>query len=126
MKYINIIFGILFILSAALQYNDPDPYLWIPIYLFPAVLCFQAARGIFYPRLYIFTIVILGIYALYLLLEPTGVISWATEHHAENIVQEMKATKPWIESTREFFGLLIIIVSMVINLVYSKKVRKGI
>lgn len=121
MKYLNIVFGILFILSAVLQYNDPDPYLWIPIYLFPAFLCFQAARKIFYPRIYLVTIVLLGIYALYLLLEPTGVVSWVSEHDAENIVQEMKATKPWIESTREFFGLLIIMISLSVNYWYSRK-----
>lgn len=34
-----------FVLCAALQYNDPDPLVWVPIYLFPAVLAALAFRG---------------------------------------------------------------------------------
>ena len=48
MKRFNQLFVFIFILFAVVQYNDPDPYLWVPIYLFPAVLCFLAAREKFY------------------------------------------------------------------------------
>ncbi|WP_370870431.1 transmembrane 220 family protein [Daejeonella sp.] len=34
MKIFNSIFLVLFVVSAGLQYNDPDPALWILIYLF--------------------------------------------------------------------------------------------
>ena len=43
MKLFNYLFVLIFISFAAVQYNDPDPYLWIPIYLYPAALCFLAA-----------------------------------------------------------------------------------
>jgi hypothetical protein len=33
----------------------------------------------------------------------------------------MKAEKPWIEDTREFGGLLILIVVMLIDFFYSKR-----
>ena len=33
----------------------------------------------------------------------------------------MKATKPWIEETREFFGLVILIIVLAVNLWYAKK-----
>jgi Transmembrane family 220, helix len=49
MKIFNILFCILFIISAALQYNDPDPYVWMPIYLYGAALCWLAFRGKYYP-----------------------------------------------------------------------------
>lgn len=62
---------------------------------------------------------------MYLLISTDGVISWATEHEAENIAQSMKATRPWIESTREFFGLLIILVSILANYIYYKRNRSG-
>ena len=62
-----------------------------------------------------------SIYAAYLLFDKTGVIDWAKEHHSESIVQSMKATKPWIEETREFFGLLIVITVLVINMVWLKR-----
>jgi len=29
----------LFVLSAGLQYNDPDPWVWVAVYLYPAALC---------------------------------------------------------------------------------------
>ena len=33
----------------------------------------------------------------------------------------MKATKPWIEETREFGGLILIIIIAAINLITNKK-----
>jgi len=38
-KVIAVFFAILFLISAALQYNDPDPEVWVPIYLFGVVAC---------------------------------------------------------------------------------------
>jgi len=35
----------LFLLSVAVQYNDPDPYLWMPIYGLAALLAGLAAAG---------------------------------------------------------------------------------
>jgi hypothetical protein len=34
-----------------------------------------------------------------------GVWDWMNKHNAEDIAATMKAEKPWIEETREFFGL---------------------
>ena len=121
MKILNIIFIIVFILSAALQYNDPDPYIWVPIYLYGAYLCYQAFNKKYNPVLYIIGLVIYLGYAIYLFFDKQGVLSWAGEHNAESITQTMKATKPCIEETREFGGLLILIVGLVINMVWLKK-----
>lgn len=128
MKIFNIICIILFILFAAVQYNDPDPYIWVPIYLFAAWLCFQSIRLRYNRILYIIGLVLYGLYALYLLFDKSGVIDWITEHNSENIVQSMKATKPWIEETREFFGLIIVICVLMINMNWlslKKKIKEG-
>lgn len=45
-KTLSIIFGVLFLLFAAVQYNDPDPQVWIPIYGIAAVACFMAYAGL--------------------------------------------------------------------------------
>ncbi len=45
-KIISIIFGLLFILFAAFQYNDPDPEVWIPIYGLAAIACLMAYAGL--------------------------------------------------------------------------------
>lgn len=43
MRYVNIVLGVLMVAFAAVQYNDPDPYVWMPIYLIPAAWAFAAA-----------------------------------------------------------------------------------
>jgi hypothetical protein len=124
MRFFNILFCLLFIISAGLQYNDPDPYLWMPIYLYGALLTYLAAKNKYYPKAYAAGIIVFGIYAAYLFFDTTGVRAWMTEYHAENIAQSMKATKPWIEETREFFGLMILIVVLAVDWIYFR-VRKS-
>lgn len=124
MKALNIFFIILFVFSALVQYNDPDPYIWVPLYLYGAVLCFLSIRKNYKPALFIGGIIVYTLYGLYLLFDKNGVISWVKDHEAENIVQSMKATKPWIEETREFFGLLLLISALVINMIWQRRLSK--
>ena len=121
MKIFNLVFCILFIISAGLQYNDPDPVLWIPIYLFGAFISYSALRNQFYPSLTLVGISFFVVYAIYLFFDKYGVLTLETQHDAENIAESMKATKPWIEETREFFGLLILIIVLLINFISLKK-----
>jgi hypothetical protein len=121
MKVLNIFFIFLFIVSAAFQYNDPDPYVWMPIYLYGALICYLALKRKFNIYLYGAGSLVYSVYAFYLIVDETGVLSWLQQHNAENIVQSMKATKPWIEETREFFGLLILIFSFVVNMIWLRK-----
>lgn len=121
MKIFNIIFCILFILFAALQYNDPDPYVWVPIYLYAAVLCWLAFRNKFFSRAYLFGIIAYSVYALYKVFDQNGLIAWITQHNAEDIAATMKAEKPWIEESREFFGLVILVVVLLIDYIYARR-----
>ena len=41
-KALPLTFAGLFVLFAALQYNDPDPQVWVPIYGFAAMACIMA------------------------------------------------------------------------------------
>jgi len=115
MKRFNQLFVFIFILFAVVQYNDPDPYLWVPIYLFPAVLCFLAAREKFYKNAYTGGFIFFSLYAVYKLLDQNGVIDWMRFHDAANIAATMKAEQPWIEESSEFFGLAIILIVLFIN-----------
>jgi len=121
MKVFNIIFALLFVLFAALQYNDPDPYVWITIYLYTAILCWQAFRNKFYPKAYLLGIIVYTIYAVYKIFDQNGLLDWINVHDAENIAETMKAEKPWIEESREFFGLVILIVVLLIDLLYARR-----
>ena len=121
MKLFNIIFCFIFILFAALQYNDPDPYIWVPIYMYAAVLCWLAFRKKYYPRWYIAGIIVYTVYGIGLFFWKNGVLDWIIKHHAANITETMKADQPWIEETREFFGLVILIAVLLINYFYAKR-----
>jgi hypothetical protein len=126
MKIFNILFSLLFLISAGLQYNDPDPHIWIPVYLYGTICCWLAFKNKFYPAAYLFGIVIFAGYALYLFFTEDGVLDWIQKHNAENIANSMKASTPWIEDTREFFGLVILIVVLLINFLYVKKRKPNI
>ena len=121
MKVFNIFFCVVFIFFAALQYNDPDPYIWIPIYLYTAILCWLAFRNKFYPGAYIIGIAVYALYAVYKVFDTNGLIDWVTKHQSENIAETMKARKPWIEESREFFGLVILISVLLIDYIYAKR-----
>ena len=124
MNIFNLIFCILFILFGALQYNDPDPWLWIPIYLYAAILCWLAFKGKFFPKAYLVGIIGYLGYAVFLFFEEDGVLDWLTKHNAANIAGSMKAEKPWIEDTREFLGLFILIIVLTIDYFYSKRKKR--
>ena len=124
MKIFNLLFCLLFIFSAGLQYNDPDPYLWMPIYLYGAVLCWLALKNKFYPKAYLIGIAVYLLYAVIKIFQANGVIDWYNDHDSESLVQSMKAEKPWVENTREFGGLLILIIVLLINYFYARRVKK--
>lgn len=114
-RVLNLVWTGIFILFAILQYNDPDPWRWIPIYGLSAFLCYRYASGSMPQQATLLVIFFCIAYGIYLFMGTDGVFSWATEHQRENLVQSMKATKPWIENTREFGGLLIIILVLGFN-----------
>jgi hypothetical protein len=126
MKIFNLFFCIIFVIFVGLQYNDPDPYVWMPIYGYCAVLCWLAFKRRYFPKAYILGMVIFGIYACYKFFDQYGVMDWITKYHAENIAGTMKAETPWVEETREFFGLIICIAVLLINLIYSRRLRRAV
>jgi hypothetical protein len=107
-----------------LQYNDPDPYVWMPIYLYAAALCWLAFRNKYYPRAYLFGIAVYAVYATYKFFDENGVWDWAIKHNFASITETMQAEKPWVEETREFFGLVILIVVLLIDYFYVKRRRR--
>jgi hypothetical protein len=119
-KIFNIFFTVLFILSALLQYNDPDPYIWVPIYLYGTWICIDGARNRYHPKAYLAGVIVYITYAAYLFFDQTGVLNWWNLHQAENIVQEMEPDKPWIEETREFGGLILLILVILVNWIYFR------
>ena len=58
MRFFSILGAVLFLLGAAVQYNDPDRYIWIPVYLIPSLVCLAAVSGKLH---WIFPIVVSGL-----------------------------------------------------------------
>ncbi len=103
MKILHWSLALLFLLFAAVQYNDPDPIQWMLLYGGVAVHFALAARNRLYrPAVWLWLVTAL-IWAATLL---PDFINWI--HLGEpSIVATMQAETPWVELTREFLGLLI-------------------
>jgi hypothetical protein len=124
MKILNVLLIALFLYSTAVQYNDPDPYVWMPIYMYGAVLCLLALRGKYNPALYVIGLLTYGSMAVYYFVADNGVLDWITAHNAESLTRTMEAQKPWIEQTREFFGLTILAATLTANMVWLAKAKR--
>jgi hypothetical protein len=55
------------------------------------------------------------VYAVKLFFEKDGVKDWIVKYRTPSLVETMQAEKPFIENTREFFGLLIISAALIID-----------
>lgn len=116
MTILNIIFFIAFLWFTWVNINDVDAWLWVSIYLSATILCGLAVFGYYYPVIYIIAVSLYLLYAIILFFVKDGVLDWITKYRMQNIAETMQAKKPYIEQTREFFGLLIISAALLLNL----------
>ncbi|MCL4638628.1 MULTISPECIES: transmembrane 220 family protein [Olivibacter] len=115
LQILNIIFFLSFLLFAYFNLNDKDSWLWVPIYVLAAVLCGLAVLNRYFHIVYLGAIGFYLAYASILFFVKDGVLDWFTKYKRQSIVESMQATKPYIEKTREFFGLLIISTALGLN-----------
>ena len=94
----------LFLVMAFIQLNDPDPALWVLLYLSIAIL---PAACFWQRRLPIFWGVSAGIAAACLALSFAGFVDFIRFGDYASIGGDMTAEKPYVESAREFLGTLI-------------------
>lgn len=125
MKTKVIYFGIaiLFTLFAAVQYNDPDPFLWILIYFSVVIVAVLKVylRQLNFKPLITTLIVILALFSLTYI---PGVIDFLGKPNKEDLFGSMTYKKPWVEETREFLGLLMTIGALVYLRKDIRKKRK--
>ncbi|MDT0648100.1 transmembrane 220 family protein [Zunongwangia sp. F260] len=117
---LNSLFCIAFAAFAYVNLNDRDAWLWVTIYMLASLSCGLAVFGKYFPTAYIVLICFYLLYAVKLFFAQNGVLDWITKYKQESIVQSMQATKPYIEKTREFFGLLIISAALAINYLFAQ------
>jgi hypothetical protein len=119
MRIFSYILGIVFILFALVQLNDPDMPIWVLAYMIPATVAFVLPNRKINPWL------LLGLAAIYLvfaiLLFPPSFNDWI---YAEEKAKSLGMTLPGVEEARESMGLFICFLSMIFFWFRSKKTER--
>jgi 4-amino-4-deoxy-L-arabinose transferase-like glycosyltransferase len=105
MKILDVFFAVLFVLGAVVQSNDPDPYLWIPLYLLFASVPALMLAGKF-NRLLLY--LAMASCVLVAAVSAPGFFEYILHHTNENLMQGMSPDRMYIEETREFLGMVIV------------------
>lgn len=119
MKLVYLCFSSIFLLFAAVQINDPDPYYWMLIYLSVGVLCFLAFLDRYYPKV---TLLFIGAYALAAIGLLGSFRDWLISDDRSMLFDEFaKMQYPYVEETREFLGLVITLIALSVLYYQSRK-----
>jgi hypothetical protein len=120
MKIVSSIFGVMFLAFTFVQFNDPDPILWITIYGAMLVVSIMA----FFNRYIKMLMLGLGVaYLIYAALLFPSAMVWLKSADRSLLFDDIaKMQYPYIEETREFLGLVICLA--VLNLYFFYHLRK--
>jgi len=122
MKIVNLLLAVMFIVFAFVQINDPDPVVWILIYGSMAVICIMAAFR-YYPRIAMALMMIS--FLVYSAAFFDGIAEWLAMDDKSVLFDDIaKMEHPYIEESREFLGLMICIMVLLIHLLLSMKRRR--
>lgn len=118
MRALNVIMTVIFILCVVVQFNDPDPLLWIAIYLYAVVLTGMAAAN----RYTVFAPVGAAGYLIgALILSP----AFAGISNPVDLVTDIRMDSKDVELARESGGLFICSAWMIVLSVIWYRRRKG-
>lgn len=119
MRIVNFLLAAMFLTFAFVQINDPDPVIWILIYGAMAVLSIMAMFE-FYPKKFIIGLLVLFI--IYSVVYIPGVLEWLRQDNKSLLFDDLaKMQHPYIEEAREFLGLLICIIVLIIFVIRSRR-----
>jgi len=121
MKITNGILAILFFVFAALQLNDPDPWIWVGIYGVVGILCGLTATNSFFPKV-ILGAILLTIFGIGWYLPDF--MNWL-QNGMSSITSSMKAETPHVELIREFLGLVLVLATLIWLYWSGKKIANG-
>jgi hypothetical protein len=117
-KAIYCLFAITLFGFASLQFNDPDPEVWVSFYaicaLVPSLLIFNKFyRPIFWLAILVCTLEIIN--------SAPGAYQYYLHMAEEPLMQGMNPQKPYIEECREFLGTLIAFGLVLVSPLMTKK-----
>lgn len=112
----NLVMGVLFLVSAALQWNDPDPWGWALIYGTAGIVSIAAARprrtsGTTWVRPLAGCVALIAL-VWAAMLAPQALPGLTFRH----LFGSMQAETPAVELSREWLGLLWVAVWMIVVL----------
>lgn len=102
MKFFKILLGLLFILFAYFQYNDPDPTIWIFVYSTAALACYMSYKNLWPTWVY---------YLLAAAFFIGAALQWPPQFEGV-FFGEMSMRSMNIELARESLGLIICALAM--------------
>ncbi len=116
MKALNLCFAVILAIFAVLQLNDPDPTYWVTIYGGAALISLGRIRGQFSE---FWTAIILGGLVAGLIHATPGFLEYIRAGNFSAITGEMQPGS-FIESSREFLGLLFAFVLLTSYVIRQK------
>ena len=105
MKIISSILALMFLAFVVVQFNDPDPVLWILIYGAMVAVCVLSVFNKYYKML---IVVLAAGYLVYCIILFPGLVQWLKSEDKSLLFDDIaKMQHLYIEESREFLGLVI-------------------
>jgi hypothetical protein len=117
-RVLHAIVAVVFLMMAAIQLNDPDPAYWMAVYA--AVAAVPLAR-VLHRRLPSVSLIADGMVLAGLIIAVPGFVDFLVSRDFTSINDKMTPDKPYVESAREFIGLLMAAICL---MAYSTRWRR--
>ena len=115
LKYANFVMTAAFLLSVALQFNDPDPIQWMAIYGAAAAACIVSLRGKLRWQFPVLVGAVALVWAIALGPSALGRTTFG------EMTASMQMVNLEVEEAREMLGLLIVFVWMAVLTIASRR-----
>ncbi len=116
MRYLAIIFALCFVLSAIVQYNDPDPAVWMTLYGIPALVSILFLKTRLSPYVY------LGLAVIYFAI---AIYQWPPEFEGFLFGEVQIMRNMNIELARESGGMALVGLAMLVFGIYVLRTGKN-
>src|SRR5258708_15895815 len=95
LSILNVIFLLAFLVFAYLNFNDPDAWLWVTIYLVAALCCGFAIFKKYYPVIYLIASAFYLIYAVRLFFAKDGLRHWFINYPKPTLLPDLHPTNAY-------------------------------
>ncbi len=116
-RVISLVLGLLFAGFAFVQFNDPDPVVWVGLYGFVSLVNFMAIFRFFPKRSIILGLIIFGSGSIYL---SPSLFEWIAS--GDSLITGMSPDRMYVEESREMLGLLMALGTLVYQYFEARKV----